>query len=371
MSTSCQGLQALQAEVAAAGPAQAVMDPRVLGRVLTAANMQEPDRVPIWDFIDSWPIYQHFAPDETDPVRATAKVFKALGIDMCRSVYMPLPPGAQSQDSHVLYAGQTRWRVERPIKTLDDLRRFQVHEVSEEEAWQWVANYVRARQVFAPQTLLVPCDGVGTHAAYATMGLELFCYALYDAPAECERVVEAFHYGALQRARAFVATQPPPCPLYMLGDDIAFKGRTMFSPPVLRRIFYPYLRRLCEVLTTGGVRVIFHTDGYVMDIAEDLLECGIAGLNPLEPLAGNDIAELKHRYGERLILVGGVDCSQLLPRGSVAQIRRGVQEVLRAAGHGGGLFIGSSSEIVPATPVENVFAFYEACHELGRYPLRW
>jgi uroporphyrinogen-III decarboxylase len=350
-----------------AGPAENVMDRGVLDRILTAARFEEPDRVPIWDFIDSWPIYQHFAPGEQDPAVATAKVFNGLGIDMCRSIYMPLPPNAESETEEITYSGATRWHVNKPIKTLDDLRQYQVQEVTEEEAWQWVAAYVRNRDLFAPQTLLVPCDGVGFHAAYGLMGLERFCYAIYDAPNEVERLVQQLNYNSLQRARAFAQTLP--CPLYFLGDDIAFKGRAMFPPSVMHKLFYPYLRRLCDVINEAGGKVIFHTDGYVMDIVEDLLACGIAGLNPIEPLAGNDIGELKRRYGHRLILVGNIDCSQLLPRGTPEEIRKAVATCLNQAGHGGGLFIGSSSEIVPATPVGNIFAFYQACHELGKYPL--
>jgi uroporphyrinogen decarboxylase len=107
-----------------------------------------------------------------------------------------------------------------------------------------------------------------------------------------------------------------------------------------------------------------------MGIIEDLLATGIRGLNPIEPLAGNDLGELKRRYGRRLIMVGNVDCSQTLPLGTVDDVREAVKTCLQQAGHGGGLFIGSSSEIVPATPVENILAFYEACHEYGRYPLK-
>jgi hypothetical protein len=36
---------------------------------------------------------------------------------------------------------------------------------------------------------------------------------------------------------------------------------------------------------------------------------------------------------------------------------------------GGGQFIGPSSEIARATPLENVLAFYGAARELGRYPI--
>lgn len=356
-----------QTVIEQAGPAERVMDPHVLRRVLTAASFEEADRVPIWDFIDSWPIYQHFAPGVTDPVLATAKVFNGLGIDLCRSIYFPVPPGSESTQHGMAVVGQSRWVVDRPIKSLDDLRGYQVGEMTDEQAWQWVAEYVRNRDVFAPQTLLVPSDGVGFHAAYGLMGLELFSYALYDAPTELERLVEQFNYNALKRAQVLARTMP--CPLYFLGDDIAFKGRAMFPPQVMHKLFYPYLAKLCEVINQAGGKVIFHTDGYVMDIASDLIATGIAGLNPLEPLAGNNIAELKRHYYRQLILVGGVDCSQLLPLGTPAQIREGVKQVLEEAGHGGGLFIGSSSEIIPVTPVENIFTFYEYCHEMGRYPL--
>jgi uroporphyrinogen-III decarboxylase len=54
---------------------------------------------------------------------------------------------------------------------------------------------------------------------------------------------------------------------------------------------------------------------------------------------------------------------------SVEDVVRGTKEVLRQAGHGGGLFIGSSSEIVPSTPVENILAFYETCRTAGGYPI--
>jgi len=350
------------------GPADRVVDPAVLNRILTAASFREPDRVPIWDFIDSWPTYQRFAPGETDPTRATAKVFNGLGLDMCRSVYMPVAPGEQSQHPQIEFSGASRWWVDKPIKTLDDLRNYQVAEYTEEQAWQWVHNHVLARDIFAPETLFVPCDGVGFHAAYGLMGLQLFSYALYDCPAEIERIVEGLNQQALMRARAFAEVKPGP--LFLYGDDIAYKQRSMFSPQVMHRLFYPQLKRVCDVLNAGGVMVVFHTDGYVMDIADELLDTGIRGLNPIEPLAGNDIGELKRRYGDRLILVGNVDCSQTLPLRSVEEVRQAVKHCLRAAGHGGGLFIGSSSEIVPATPVENILAFYEACHEFGRYPLR-
>ncbi|MBM3241640.1 hypothetical protein FJZ31_35630 [Candidatus Poribacteria bacterium] len=56
--------------------------------------------------------------------------------------------------------------------------------------------------------------------------------------------------------------------------------------------------------------------------------------------------------------------------GTVEEVIKATKECIRQASRGGGHFIGSSSEIVPATPVENILAFYRTVHECGKYPIR-
>ena len=104
----------------------------------------------------------------------------------------------------------------------------------------------------------------------------------------------------------------------------------------------------------------------VADGQPDLIELGIDGLNPLEPLAGMDLKALKARYGRDLTLIGGVDCARLLPFGRPEQIRDEVRRILDIGAPGGGFVIGDSSQIMPDTPLENILAFYETVHEFGR-----
>lgn len=75
-----------------------------------------------------------------------------------------------------------------------------------------------------------------------------------------------------------------------------------------------------------------------MEITNSLLNVGTDGLNPIEPSAGMDLGVLKQHYGKNLILVGGIDCSQLLPLRTPDQIREATKESLRAAAPGGGFF---------------------------------
>jgi len=339
------------------------VDPDVEERIMATANHQEGDRVPVWDYLDNPPVYRHFRRDTDQDVQDTmARVYNELGIDLCRGFATPLSKEEQNE-------AQTRW-AQRRISTMEQLK----EELKEPEgSWdeigqQMLGHYRWVRDKLAPRTMYVPGGGTGITGLYAATSLQRFCEWTHDCPDLIEAVLNRY---ADDNARwAALAARERLCPLFFIGEDIAYKAHLMFSPAWLRRYFIPTLRRCCEPLEKAGVKVIFHSDGNVMEILDDLIDAGIQGLNPIEPIAGMDIGHLKRRYGKRLILVGNVDCSQTLPLGTVADIREAVKACVRAASKGGGHFIGSSSEIVPATPLENVLAFYEACHEFGRYPIR-
>jgi uroporphyrinogen-III decarboxylase len=61
-----------------------------------------------------------------------------------------------------------------------------------------------------------------------------------------------------------------------------------------------------------------------------------------------------------LILLGGVDCSQLLAFGTPAEVHAATLQAMRDAGPW--YFPGSSSEIHNNIPVDNVKAMAEAVH---------
>lgn len=351
-----------------------MLDPTVEARITAALHHEEGDRVPIWDYLDNRAIVDHLCPGWTDYHSAMVQVYHRLGIDLCRGYGASYAesdnqPREAAQNASRRITGQSSWVTHFPIQSLEDLRTYREEPASEE----WIANqwipWLRGEIArFEPSTLYVPGSGCGFHDTYGLMGQQLFSYAIYDNPRDLHRILEIKAESAYRLCRA--AARARLGPLYFIGDDIAYKGALLFSPRFLRSTFIPALKRCIEPLKEAEIRVIFHSDGYVMDVLDDLLDAGIDGLNPIEPLAGMDIGLLKRRYGRNLVLVGNVDCSQVLPLGTEAEVIEATKECLCQAGHGGGLFIGSSSEIVPATPVRNILAFYNACRTFGTYPLR-
>jgi hypothetical protein len=349
------------------------LDPALWERIRRAMSFEEGDRVPIWDYLDNRAVVTHFTQEGDDYHAAMVRAYHGLGIDLCRgygSSFEQEREGegyGEGRGEHRI-SGRTLWRVRYPIETLEELRAYRPEPPDLDHIRRhWVPAIHAAQRRFAPHTMYVPGHGCGFHAVYGLMGQTRFCYAIYDAPEEVERLLEISGESAARHAQ--VAAEERLGPLFFIGDDIAYKGTLMFSPQFLRRTFVPMLRRCIEPLHAAGVKVIYHSDGNLWEIMDDLLDVGIDGINPIEPLAGMTLEGLRKRYGSRLILVGGMDCSQLLPLGTPGEIRAAVRDAMRVAAPGGGLFIGSSSEIVPATPLENVLTFYEACREYGRYPI--
>jgi len=352
-----------------------MLDSVVAARIHAAMNFEEGDRVPIWDYIDNRAIVEHLAPGIEEYGAAMVQVYHELGIDLCRGYgasYAESDNGNETTESEGTVShrvsGQTCWKVRNEIQSIEDLIAYDCPgPPDDEETLRWLDDQVRLQKAFEPYTMFVPSGACGFHVSYDLMGLGLFSIAIHDARDAVERLLSAM--GRRFAAFARIAAERRLCPLYFIGDDIAYKGRLMFSPQFLRETFIPMLRRCCEPLRNAGIKVVFHSDGYLMDIIDDMIEAGISGLNPIEPAAGMDIGLLKKRYGKGLILVGNIDCSQVLPLGSVEEVVRATKECIRQASPGGGHFIGSSSEITPSTPVENIIAFYRTAREFGTYPI--
>ncbi|MCK4376458.1 MAG: hypothetical protein KAX19_14065, partial [Candidatus Brocadiae bacterium] len=124
-----------------------------------------------------------------------------------------------------------------------------------------------------------------------------------------------------------------------------------------------------QVARAAGLPFMKRTDGCLWPILDMIVETGIDVLDPIEPVAGMDIGRVKEAYGDRIALAGNVDCSHVLPHGTLEDVVEAVKETLAKGGVGGGLILASSNSIHPAVKPENYRVMVEAAREHGRYPL--
>jgi uroporphyrinogen decarboxylase len=154
------------------------------------------------------------------------------------------------------------------------------------------------------------------------------------------------------------------------GDDFGAQNGMMISPDMWRRIFKP---RFAEVFqefraVNPDVLVMYHCDGAIAPILDDLIDIGLDVFNPVQPgVPGHEPHELKARFGDRLSFWGGIDQQHLLPHGTSADIEADVKAKIEALGAGGGYMVAPAHILQGDTPLENVEAMIEAVRRHGTY----
>ena len=156
--------------------------------------------------------------------------------------------------------------------------------------------------------------------------------------------------------------------LVFTADDIGDQRGLLMRFDRWERLLKPYHRRLNDAVHERGAKVIYHTDGAIMDAVVGLVDMGIDVLQALQFSADNmDPALLKSRHGERLCFEGGVSVQTTLPFGSTEDVRAEVEERIRVLGRDGGYILGPSHWIQAGTPPQNIVAMFDAALEYYPY----
>ena len=90
-----------------------------------------------------------------------------------------------------------------------------------------------------------------------------------------------------------------------------------------------------------------------------MIEIGLDVLNPLQPMA-IDSFKTKRRYGKRLALFEGLCVQQVMPYGSVEDVRKAVKKLIAELGQGGGYILAPAHHIQADTSLDNIKALYES-----------
>ena len=115
-----------------------------------------------------------------------------------------------------------------------------------------------------------------------------------------------------------------------------------------------------------SLKIFKHTDGNHWKIMEDLIEVGFDGIHPIQPQS-LDLTEVKKQIGDRICLLGNIDCRETLVTKSVREVEEEVRRAIGVAGPGGGYILSSSNTIHPGVEAENYIAMVKATHEYGVY----
>ncbi len=153
----------------------------------------------------------------------------------------------------------------------------------------------------------------------------------------------------------------------VIEDDIAMTQGPLISPEQFDTFVNYYNRQLVEKAHELGLKVVRHSDGNLWPLLDTLLDTGYDGLNPLEPQAGMDLKKVKDYCGDKICLLGNIDCVDLLPFGTTEEVEQAVIQAIADGSEGGGMILCSSNSLHPGVRPENCISMFQATRKHGQY----
>ncbi len=251
--------------------------------------------------------------------------------------------------------------IEGPIKRPEDLKTYQPPDPNADDVLGHLPEVVE--RFGGEKAISAICRDSFFNPAFLR-GTEQFLMDMIERPKFVHELIEvalSYDLPAMQRMVAAGAD------VVVFGDDYADKNATLMSPKHFREFVLPGLKRCVDAAHEAGAYVVKHTDGNVMGVLDMIVETGIDALNPLEPQAGMDIGLIKEKYGDRIALVGNIDCGYLLSQAPVEEVREVTRQTIEIAKPGGGYMLSSSNSIHSSVRPENLLAMAETLRECGGY----
>jgi len=353
-------------------------------RVYTTLEHREPDRVPLFEAWMDQPVVEGVTNRPFKGVHDLIDFYKKLGID-----FAAISPGGWNikrvGDAFLDEFG-LKWQVregqgivgqfagfgfyiEGLLKTPE---KFDEFEFPDPMAPGRLDDFVTASKAIGSDYAVAGALELAVFERGALqVGLRDFLRCMYTAPSFANRVLRKNYEYSLGLGKAFLDAGAE---FILIGDDLADNHGPFMSPKLYREFIHPHYKNLVRSLKKRGARVIFHSDGNLIPIIDDILDWGIDGLHPIQPGA-MDLVQFKRNYGSRITVVGGVDVAKLLPFGSEEDVERAVIDVIRQVSPGGGHILASSNSLHSYVPdmgkyVKNILRYVGTAHRFGTYPIR-
>ena len=153
---------------------------------------------------------------------------------------------------------------------------------------------------------------------------------------------------------------------FALCSDYCFNTGPFLSPRQFSEFVTPYLDKLIQGQRAMGFYVIKHTDGNILPIIDQLVQCHPHALHSLDPQGGVNIAEVKRLYGHQVCLIGNVHCGAL-DTGTDKEVMASARYALNHGMPGGGYIFSTSNCIYTGMRLARYELMLKIWHEEGNY----
>jgi len=187
---------------------------------------------------------------------------------------------------------------------------------------------------------------------------EEFVHLLFEKIFDYQKQVIELYYGALGKHIHYTSS----------GDDFATQSSLFVSPDMFRDLIMPYFKaRIDHTKKFTSAAYLHHSCGSVFPIIDDLIECGVEILNPIQPKATNmQPKKLKDTFGDKIVFHGGFDTQEALPFGTQEEIESSVKMTIDILNKNGGYIFAAAHNIQDDVPPKSLICMLEAAKKYGK-----
>ena len=261
--------------------------------------------------------------------------------------------------------GMTGTVIEHPLAAWDSWNTVSLPDPDRENGWgevDWnslAENFRKAKRLGTEPPAMELRHGHTFLTLVYLRGFENLVYDMFDEEPRLRELIGAIESFNLRCLHHLMEAGPD---IVGFPEDLGSQNNSLISPELFRKYIKPSYRRLMAVPKLAGKIVHMHCDGWILNLVDDLIDCGVEVLNIQDMIHGID--ELKRCVDGRIALELDVDRQNVTVFGSQADIRGLIrEEVEKLSSPSGGLAL--LFEIRPPVDLENVRVLCSAMEEFS------
>ena len=349
-------------------------------RAIRTLSFESIDSVATWGgWIVSASFFEYITgkPFWENPREVAIEAYRKLEVDMItQNFYFPNSQEEWRQHTDQTIIGGEKYKTPEDIvayvESLPDAEGLEKEFDFDHHVDSIRSAYLEFQEELGSDILHLPKFQLARFTWYTEFGYENYLVAIALYPDIMRRL---FEYSAEETrltnmARVELIKEKTIPPFFFNGHDICGSRGPLVSPETLRSVYFPSLRRSLDPLVEVGAEIIWHSDGYIIPVVDDLISCGISGFQGFQEETGftiGDIANHQVRGGRKPLLLAGLSITGVLPSGTTEDVKKEVERTIDSVGLGGGLAIGTANTAGPDCPDENLETLYRHTHEYGVY----
>jgi len=155
------------------------------------------------------------------------------------------------------------------------------------------------------------------------------------------------------------------------ADDFGMQTGLQISENMYEKYFKKRHQKIwSHIHNLTDAKIYLHSCGSISDLLPHWIEDGVDIIESIQPRARNmEPAELKKKFGGKIIFWGGLDVQGILPYGTPEEVDIEVKRLMEIYAPGGGYVFSPAHAVQYDVPVENWIAMWDAVEKYGKYPI--